>query len=93
MEGSIARALIKDSKILILDDSLSAVDPSTEQRIIAHLDKNLSNHTVIIITHRINTLSNIDKIIVLDEGNVIEVGTPDELFQKEGYYHKMMNNI
>jgi ATP-binding cassette subfamily B protein len=89
---SIARALIKDSEILILDDSLSAVDPTTEQKILNHLNDSIEEKTLIIITHRINTLSNIDKVIVLDEGEIVEIGTPEELLKNEGYYFKMMNN-
>jgi ATP-binding cassette subfamily B protein len=89
---SIARALIKEADIVILDDSLSAVDPSTENKILTHLDNELNN-TIIIITHRINTLSNIDKVIVLDEGEIIEIGSPEELIKQEGYYNKMMTSV
>lgn len=83
---SIARALIKDPEILILDDSVSAVDTDTEEKILAHLKDNRKNKTNIIIAHRISTIQDSDLIIVLDEGKIIESGNHHELLQNKGLY-------
>ena len=86
---SIARALIRDPKILILDDSLSAVDAETEQEILGELDKFAGNRTTIIITHRIFALLNFDQIIVLKDGEIAEQGKHDELLKESGLYFEM----
>jgi len=86
---SIARALIKEPDIVILDDCLSAVDTNTEQQILGYLNNALSDKTTIIITHRIYALLNFDKIIVLDDGAIIEEGTHEELLEAKGYYYEM----
>ncbi|MFN2457661.1 MAG: ABC transporter ATP-binding protein [Chitinophagaceae bacterium] len=86
---SIARALIKDAAILILDDSLSAVDAKTEKEILANLQQFMKDKTAIIITHRIFSLLPFDKIVVLDNGSIVEEGTHAELIQKEGLYFEM----
>ncbi len=83
---SIARAFIKHPQMLLLDDCLSAVDNNTEQKILGFLEKNLGDKTTIIITHRIYSLLDFDKIIVLHEGEVSEEGTHAELLEKQGYY-------
>jgi ATP-binding cassette, subfamily B, multidrug efflux pump len=83
---SIARALIKDPEILILDDSLSAVDAKTEQKIIENIRTERSGKTTIISTHRMSAVQHADHIIVLDNGNIIEEGTHDELIQLDGWY-------
>ena len=83
---SIARALIKDPRIVIFDDCLSAVDAKTEKEIIGNLYRFLRDKTAIIITHRIFSLFEFDKIIVLDEGRIIEEGTHSQLVQANGYY-------
>jgi ATP-binding cassette subfamily B protein len=77
---SIARALMKDASILILDDSVSAVDTKTERVIIERLRENRKNKTTILIAHRISTVSGMDKIIFIDDGRVKAVGTHDELY-------------
>jgi len=86
---SIARALIKDSKLVIFDDCLSAVDAKTEKEIISNLNEYLEGKTAIIITHRIFSLFNFDKIVVLENGSIVEQGTHRELLDKKGYYSEL----
>lgn len=88
---SIARALIKDPDILILDDSLSAVDAKTEQTIIHNIQQIRSDKTTIISTHRLSAVKEADEIIVLDDGEIIERGTHDELIQKKGWYFEQFS--
>lgn len=86
---SIARALIKDPRIVIFDDCLSAVDARTEKEIIGNLYQYLDNKTAIIITHRIFSLFAFDKIIVIDDGRIVEQGTHSQLLEMKGYYADM----
>jgi ATP-binding cassette subfamily B protein len=88
---AIARALIKEPKIIILDDSLSAVDTETEDKIFRNILNDISNCTKIIISHRISTVKHCDKIIVLNEGEKIQEGSHSELIIKEGYYKDIYN--
>jgi ATP-binding cassette subfamily B multidrug efflux pump len=83
---SIARALIKDAPILLLDDSLSAVDTETEEAILQNLAKEIQSKTTIIVSHRISVARNVDKIIVLDNGEIIQQGKHQELLNQVGYY-------
>lgn len=88
---SIARALIKEAPILLLDDSLSAVDTETEERILNNLKNITANRTTIIVTHRVSSAKNADRIIILDEGKIVEKGTHDELINAGGYYQDLYN--
>lgn len=88
---SIARALMKDAPILILDDSVSAVDTKTEKTILSNLRETRQGRTTILIAHRISTIEQMDKIIFIDEGKVVAVGTHEELYQNCGEYRKMVD--
>ncbi|MNQ94433.1 putative multidrug export ATP-binding/permease protein [compost metagenome] len=85
---AIARALIKDPKILVLDDATSAVDMETEHEIQAGFGEVMAGRTTFIIAHRISSLKHADEIIVLDKGRVIQRGTHQELLQQEGLYRQ-----
>jgi ATP-binding cassette subfamily B multidrug efflux pump len=86
---SIARALIRNPKLLILDDCLSAVDTETEEIILENLKDKIIRRTSLIVSHRISTIRNADRIIVIDEGKLIEEGTHEELLSKNGTYYEM----
>ncbi len=88
---SIARALMKNAKILILDDSVSAVDTKTEQKILSNLKRTRANQTTILIAHRISTVENMDKIIFLDEGCVVAIGRHEELYSSCADYRRMVD--
>ena len=83
---SIARALIKSPQILLLDDCLSAVDTETEEKIINNLESITNDKTTIIVSHRVSSAKKADKIIVLDEGEIIQQGTHNKLIKQVGYY-------
>lgn len=83
---SIARAIIKDPKILLFDDCLSAVDTETEEQILNNLDKVSYNKTTIIVSHRVSSAKNADQIIVLEDGKIIQEGTHEILINQTGYY-------
>jgi ATP-binding cassette subfamily B protein len=88
---SIARALIKDHGLVIFDDCLSAVDAKTENEIIGNLYEYLENRTAIIITHRIFSLFHFDNIVVIEDGQIVEQGTHEQLISQNGYYTELYN--
>ncbi|NAS29775.1 ATP-binding cassette domain-containing protein [Flavobacteriaceae bacterium R38] len=89
---SIARALIKNPKIFLFDDCLSAVDTETEEKILTNLQSASKQKTTIIVSHRISSAKNADKIIVLDEGSIIQQGTHNQLINEDGYYKELFLN-
>ena len=86
---SIARAIIKHPKILVFDDCLSAVDTETEERILANLESVSKDKTTLIISHRVSSAKNADKIIVLDDGEIIQQGSHNQLINENGYYKEL----
>ena len=92
---SIARAIIKDPKILLFDDCLSAVDTETEEQILNNLLEISNNKTTIIVSHRVSSAKNADLIIILDEGKIIQQGSHNQLVNRDGYYkdlyHKQLS--
>ncbi|WP_298396211.1 ABC transporter ATP-binding protein [Flavobacterium sp.] len=86
---SIARAIIKDPEILLLDDCLSAVDTETEEQILNNLLEICKNKTTIIVSHRVSSAKNADKIIILEDGKIIQQGSHNQLVNQEGYYKEL----
>jgi ATP-binding cassette subfamily B protein len=89
---AIARALLKDSPILLLDEATSSLDSESEEAIRQALDHLMQGRTVIAIAHRLSTLRNFDRIVVLQEGQVIQEGTPDELLHRRGPYRMLIDD-
>ena len=88
---AIARALLRSPRILILDDALSSVDTHTEDKILNHLRHLMQGRTTIFISHRVSTVRNADRIAVLHQGRIVELGTHDELIARNGYYTDLYN--
>ncbi|HEL2739401.1 TPA: ABC transporter ATP-binding protein, partial [Streptococcus suis] len=85
---SIARAFLREPDLLILDDSLSAVDARTERRIIQNIQKERAGKTNVIVTHRLSAVNHADWVLVLDEGRIVEEGRPADLLAQEGWYYE-----
>jgi ATP-binding cassette subfamily B protein len=88
---AIARALVRNPRILVLDDALSSVDTYTEEKILNHLREVMHGRTTIFISHRVSTVRNADRIAVLHGGRIVELGTHDELLARNGYYTDLYN--
>jgi len=88
---AIARAIIRNPRILVLDDALSSVDTNTEDKILNHLREIMQGRTTIFISHRVSTVRNADRIAVLHGGQIVELGTHDELLARNGYYTDLYN--
>jgi ATP-binding cassette subfamily B protein len=89
--SAIARALIRDPRILVLDDALASVDTQTEDKILNHLRTIMRGRTTIFISHRVSTVRNADQIAVLHAGKIVELGSHDELIARKGYYSDLYN--
>ena len=88
---AIARAIIRDPRILVLDDALASVDTHTEDKILGHLREVMGGRTTIFISHRVSSVRNADRIAVLHSGRIVELGTHDELLDRDGYYTELYN--
>ena len=85
----IARAFLKDAPILLLDEPTSALDPSTEASIMETIRELMHNRTTLIVTHRLATIHDVDRIVVLENGGIVEQGTGQQLLAQEGAYAKL----
>ena len=88
---AIARAIYKNPSLLLLDEATSSLDTKSERLVQEALDNLMENRTVLVIAHRLSTIKNADKIIVMDMGEIVEIGTHDDLYQKNGIYNKLYN--
>ena len=89
---TIARAILADSPVLILDEATSSVDTRTEQLIQSAMDRLMEGRTCFVVAHRLSTIRNADKILVMQEGDIVEQGTHDELLAKGGFYAQLWNS-
>ena len=89
---TIARAILADNRILILDEATSSVDTRTEQRIQSAMDRLMKGRTSFVIAHRLSTIRDADKILVMRNGDIVEQGTHDELIDQGGFYADLYNS-
>jgi ATP-binding cassette subfamily B protein len=89
---ALARAIIKNPEVLVLDDTLSAVDAQTEKQIMGNFNTFNKDRTTIIITHRASAAMECDMILVMDKGNIVEIGTPEELANRKSYVKKLLES-
>lgn len=90
---AIARAILKDAPILLLDESTASLDADNEQKIHQALDRLMEGKTVFVIAHRLQTIQNADQIILLKQGRVEEMGSHEELLEKKGHYYEMIREL
>lgn len=88
---TIARAILKDPQVLILDEATSSVDTRLERRLQSAMDKVMKDRTSFVIAHRLSTIVNADKILVMEHGNIVEQGTHQELLELNGVYARLYN--
>ena len=86
---AIARALLKNPPILIMDEATSSLDSESEKKVQEAIERLMKDRTVFVIAHRLSTVVNADKIVVLSGGKIVETGTHEELIEKEGYYKQL----
>ena len=86
---SIARAILKDAPVIVLDEATASMDAENETLVQQALSELLRGKTVLVIAHRMRTIANVDKIVVLDQGHVAEMGTPEELLEKNGLFSRL----
>lgn len=89
---TIARAMLYDARMLILDEATSNVDTGTERQIQAAMRELMKDKTCFVIAHRLSTIQNADLILVVNGGNIVEQGTHSELMKKQGFYHRLYNS-
>ena len=88
---ALARAFFKNSHVMVLDEPNAAVDPLTEKAIFKSIEEKSANKLIMHISHRLSSTKNCNKILVFDKGNIVAVGTHNELMEKEGIYREMFN--
>jgi ATP-binding cassette subfamily B protein len=86
---ALARLFFEDTKIIILDEATSALDNITEKKVMNSIFEKLSNRTVIMIAHRLESIKDVDEVLVLKDGEIVERGLYDELLQRDGYFTKL----
>ena len=86
MRLAIARAIIRDPRVIILDEATSALDIESEEKVKTALDKLIKGRTTFVVAHRVSTIRNVDRIIILDDGKIVEQGSPAELLTRDNFY-------